>query len=389
MLDILCFSCYNCFINMVKVVKRVKQIAYNSNMTGFQIEKLASDLLVSMFEQMPVVRNVFKNENINVSEEKSFDIELEIEFNYGATCRVFGQVKSNGEKRIIRQVIDRYNKLKNMYREGYFVVVAPYISEASAILCEENNVGYIDFCGNCVLKYKNFYINVKGISNKYTEKREYKNFLTRNAVVTSKILREILSRPYEMWQVQKLSQLTGTSMGAVSNLKKFLQNKEWCHTVKAGFIMDNIKELLYEWANDYNKVNNVSYEFYSLDNIAEIERQLYELWRKRKIQCTLGAFSAAARYNPTVRYNKVYAYISEEDFSEVVQELELKKVESGGNIVLTLPYDSCVLYNSVEKKDGFVTSPVQTVLDLLAHKNRGEEAADAIIQKEYGHNERQ
>jgi hypothetical protein len=34
--------------------------------------------------------------------------------------------------------------------------------------------------------------------------------------------------------------------------------------------------------------------------------------------------------------------------------------------------------------DAPVTSPVQTVLDLLGHAGRGEEAADAVIAKVYG-----
>ena len=36
-----------------------------------------------------------------------------------------------------------------------------------------------------------------------------------------------------------------------------------------------------------------------------------------------------------------------------------------------------------ELNDSFITSPLQTILDLLGNPARGEEAAEAIITKEY------
>ncbi len=69
----------------------------------------------------------------------------------------------------------------------------------------------------------------------------------------------------------------------------------------------------------------------------------------------LGGFSASVRYAPAVRYIEVEVYVEHMLFEKFVQDLELKPV----------------------------TSPVQTVLDLLGHAGRGEEAADAVIAKVY------
>ena len=63
--------------------------------------------------------------------------------------------------------------------------------------------------------------------------------------------------------------------------------------------------------------------------------------------------------------------------------MDLSPVNTGGNIVITIPHDDtpCMFYRQIN--DSLVTSPVQTALDLLGNAGRGEEAANAIIAKEF------
>ena len=63
--------------------------------------------------------------------------------------------------------------------------------------------------------------------------------------------------------------------------------------------------------------------------------------------------------------------------------MDLSPVEFGGNIRITIPHDNmpCMFARTIN--GALVTSPVQTVLDLLDNAGRGEEAADAVIEKEY------
>lgn len=104
------------------------------------------------------------------------------------------------------------------------------------------------------------------------------------------------------------------------------------------------------------------------------------------ITCYLTEFAAAVRHSPTVRYNRISMYVAQSDFEKAVEALELKKVESGGNVRVMIPYDDIVTLYAREINGLFITSPVQTVLDLLPLSGRGEEAAAAIMAKEYAHN---
>ena len=63
-------------------------------------------------------------------------------------------------------------------------------------------------------------------------------------------------------------------------------------------------------------------------------------------------------------------------------DLQLKEVPKGDNMRILIPYDETICMFSKRKDNSLVTSPVQTVLDLLSGIGRGEEAAEAIMNKE-------
>ena len=104
---------------------------------------------------------------------------------------------------------------------------------------------------------------------------------------------------------------------------------------------------------------------------------------KHDYSALLGGFSAAARYAPTVRYKKLEVYVEQQAFNEFLLDMDLQPVSSGGNVVITIPHDETPYMFYREINRSVVTSPVQTVLDLLGNAGRGEEAAEAIIAKEF------
>jgi hypothetical protein len=78
-----------------------------------------------------------------------------------------------------------------------------------------------------------------------------------------------------------------------------------------------------------------------------------------------------------VRYQRAYAYVVPEALPGVVKTLDLKEVTSGHNLILLEPYDEGVLDHREPIKE--VTTPVQTYVDLVSSKSRGEEAAEFLL----------
>jgi hypothetical protein len=138
--------------------------------------------------------------------------------------------------------------------------------------------------------------------------------------------------------------------------------------------------LLSEWAENYDYRKNEVQEFYSLKSIADVENTVISYCNQRKISYALTGFSAAARIEPAVRYKKAMVYaadLREDDFLK----LSLKKVKSGGNLLLFKPYDDGIFYGSHPVDNTKVASDIQVYLDLQSFRGRGEEAAHVLFER--------
>ena len=81
-----------------------------------------------------------------------------------------------------------------------------------------------------------------------------------------------------------------------------------------------------------------------------------------------------------VDLNYVSLYLEDLD-ERVVPKLALKKVGSGANVSIFLPYDEGVFYGAREVGDAQVASPVQVYLDVRSFRGRGEEASQVLLEQ--------
>lgn len=397
------FFCYTYFTDTVKVVLTVKNDILIRNITPQQIKIRIADEILRLLESIPVLSNVdvykssnyksdyhsssyYYNSNYN-SSDYIHDIEAHAEIDGDSSLNIICEVKTKAEPQHIRnaalKLLDHKQRLQSeTNREYYCMIAAPYISQRSSKICEEMGVGYVDLSGNCMLIYKSLYVRVEGRANKYSEKRGSKSIFERSSVKSSIILRHLFKYPERAWRIQELADATSTSIGQIAKVKKFLEEREFIKDYNSGFSIDKPKEILVEWAKVYNAKPNTVYECYSIDNIPQIEQRLAQLKEEKDIECVFTGFAGGVRYSPTVRYNKIHVYVELQDFDEVILSLGLKKVTSGSNISIIIPYDPCVLSDSRNINNSFVASPVQVYLDLMGLKGRGEEAAVAILEKE-------
>lgn len=350
------------------------------NLTEYQYLQLAKEQFCQIMKTVPFVSDI---EIVNTGLQRGFgDFHAIVHYSdNNETQRFCVEVKSNGEKRFVNM----FMMLASQYHDdSCYVFVAPYISEASAESIYESNLSYIDLSGNCYILSKRIIIHYQGNENKYIEKREKKNYLSKASSAASAIIRTMLSDIERSWQVITLSKESNKAIGTVSNVKSFLRDRDWItETSRGEFKLQNIKEMLYAWAKDYHKKDSRIFEYYSLDSIAELEQKISDWSLKHDYSALLGGFSAAARYAPTVRYKKLEVYVEQQAFNEFLLDMDLQPVSSGGNVVITIPHDETPYMFYREINRSVVTSPVQTVLDLLGNAGRGEEAAEAIIAKEF------
>ncbi len=349
-------------------------------LSEMEYEQLAVEKFRKVMEDIPFVSRV---EISVVGFQWGFgDFRATVLFKDDRKPAVFAvEVKSNGERRYVNQFV----QIASQHTDDDYscVFMAPYISESSAMILRQNNVSYMDLSGNCYICSKYFVVHFSGQPNQYIDHREKRDYFSKNATAASVVMRTMLDKPHAGWTIKLLSELTGKALGTVFNVKKFLQEQDWIEEYPHCFEVRNVQEILYTWAKSYHLRAASTAEYYSLDPISKIESDIQFCNATQDTHAVLGGFSAAARYAPTVRYNKVHVYVERKNLDVFIRQLDLQPVSSGGNVVVTIPHDEtpCMFARTIH--GDLVTSPVQTVIDLLGNQGRGEEAAEAIIQKEF------
>lgn len=349
------------------------------NYTEQQLIQLAQDEFRRVMTDIPFVSDiVFK---IPADDLRAWDLCAVVQFtDSDFELKFYIDVHFNGEKRFVNRFIQRVSQYTD---DACCLFIAPYISEDSAKLLYDNYCSFLDLSGNCYILTRRIIIRNSGQPNKYIQHREKKNYFSKSSSAASTVMRAMLDRPHTVWQVKQLSKLTNKAIGTVSNVKKFLSEHDWIEETPQGFSLRNIRELLYAWAKEYPKKDARTLEYYSLEPIPKIESEISFCNSIRDTKAVLGGFSAAARYAPTVRYKKVCVYVEQDALDDFVRQLDLQPVFSGGNVIVTIPHDETPCMYARKINGDLVTSPVQTVIDLLGNSGRGEEAAEAIILKEF------
>ncbi|MDY6953131.1 MAG: type IV toxin-antitoxin system AbiEi family antitoxin [Thermodesulfobacteriota bacterium] len=341
-----------------------------------ELEERAEKALRACLSKVPFLRiEEMKKEPFR--DEVGPDFLFRLTLAHGEQQELVVEVKTNGQPRLAREAANQLWRYRDSYPEAYGVFIAPYISPKAAEICIQEDIGYADLSGNCRLHFGQVYIEREGKPNAFAEKRDLRTLYSPKA---ERVLRVLLNHPKRPWKIAELAAEAQVSLGQVSNVKKLLNDREWIHTQRGGFGLDEPGELLKEWAENYSFRKNLARGFYSLKGVPEIEADLAQACRRKGLVFALTSFSGAARMAPAVRYQTVVAYIDEvgEDLAPL---LGLKEVTTGANVSLVSPYDRGILYGAREVEGIQVASPIQIYLDLRSFRGRGEEAAQALLEQ--------
>ena len=271
---------------------------------------------------------------------------------------------------------------KKDWKNNCNVIICPYISERTAKICEQNGIGYFDYAGNCYFSAHSIFIMEKGNKNQNPKLNKAVSVFETSSVVSSLILRKLLSDVSKEWKQKHLAEKLNCSIGQVSKVIHFLKNNAWIKQENNGYKITDIETLMNEWSRVYGKKEKQMYGYYSLEQLSVIEKKLVSLRKDMGIDTYLTGISGGVRYAPVVRYNKLYMYIAPEDIQEAIQYLELKEVTSGANVILCPLDQDTYIKDARLISDSMVVSPVQIYLDCKQMKGRGEEMAEAVLEKE-------
>jgi len=352
----------------------LKEVIWMKN-TGFELERKAREALRSCLSRVPFLRiKDFKRQTSKKAVRP--DLLVSLAFPKGHKVLV-GEIKANGQPRVAREAVNQILRYRDLFPDAYGVFLAPYISPKAGEICRQEGIGYLDLAGNCYLCFDGVYIEQEGKQNVYKDKRDLRSLYSPKA---ERVLRVLLVNARKNWKVEELAKEAEVSLGQVSNVKKLLMDREWIRVDKTGFMMNEPEQLLGEWQENYSFRRNKIHDFYSLRNPGQFEADFVEYCNREAVKYALTGFSGAARLSPSVRYQRAMAYMENVD-EGVFPQLDLKKVDSGANVSIFVPYDEGVFYGAREVDGAQVVSPIQVYLDVRAFRGRGEEAAHMLLEK--------
>lgn len=280
------------------------------------------------------------------------------------------------------RTIEQCTKNDSKVSEDYKIIIAPYISSISAELCKKLGVGYMDYSGNCFISMEDIFISDTGHENLFPKKDKALNVFRSSSRVTSKVLRVLMKNIAKKWKLKELSDEVGCSIGLVSRVKEYICDQAWAEMTKDGLVLINPEGLIKAWSQAYVIPKENIFNAYTLSEPSEFEKEASNIIIKNNYLGCLTSFSGGARYAPVVRYSKVHLWVKREYLNSFIEKTELKPVDTGANVVIFVAEDDELFVDCRQIKGSVVASPVQTYLDLIQQKGRGEEMAEVILSKE-------
>jgi hypothetical protein len=289
------------------------------------------------------------------------------------------EYKSNGQPRYARSaLLELRNYVSHRAPEATPVFIAPYISPAVRQLCEEKGVGYLDLEGNTRIAFGGVFIERMVADKRVAEQRELKSLFRPKS---AQVLRAMLREPSRAWRVTELSEVSGVSLGHVSNVRTGLIDREWARASDSGLVLAEPDALLDAWRNSYTAPQGERLRFYTPLHGSALEHAARRALRAEESPgvAAFASFSAAQWLSPYGRTGMHYFFADKEGLRKLQTTLQLASVSKGENVVVTVPKDLGLLTDTVEPAPGAIcTGPVQTYLDLSIAGERGAEAADHL-----------
>ncbi len=311
-----------------------------------------------------------------------FSIDLQAD---GDAWMLVGEIKADGQPRYVRgaalQLRDYVQRFASVdaHARAYPVVIAPFISPASAEICKEAGVGFADLAGNCHLAFGRVYIEKIAAENPFRKRRVQRSLF---AAKSARVLRLLLAEPHRLWRVAQLAEHAQVSLGQVSNLRQRLLDEEWAVIEKDGLRISKPRELLAAWRQAYRLDPERSESCYTLLHGEALDKALRTALAEvgRGQHAVLASYSAGGWLAPFARVASLYLYADEQGQAALRKHLKLEPPGKGANVLLMQPKDEGVFLDRVEAAGGiWCTSPIQTYLDLAVSGERGAEAAEHLF----------
>ena len=180
------------------------------------------------------------------------------------------------------------------------------------------------------------------------------------------------------WTLARLADEAAISLRTAHLVINALEEKAFVDKRRGAIRLEQPGALLDLWGENYRVDEHRRRTYYSfVRNPRELAATLASEADAQKARLALTLHSGAALVAPFVRSADVHAYFRG-DVEHLVKAVDLRPVESGGNVHLLVPNDEGVFYRTQTVDHVPVVCHTQLYLDLLHYPARGREQAEEL-----------
>ena len=300
----------------------------------------------------------------------------------GLSSDIVVEVKANPvEPRLVGGVMSQLRELSNSRYEQTGatpakMLVSNYLGPLTRERLAEAGISYADSTGNIrfTVDRPAVYIETQGADkNPFREERPLQSLKGGR---TARVVRGLLDyrTPFG---TRELATKTASSAAMISRVSSLLEPDEIVikERPRGHIVSVDWEALARRWATDYNFAPPRSSTMWLEPRGASA---LFARLRDRGIRYAVTGSFAAYRLAPVAERRLVALYV--DDFGIAAQSLGLRPAETGGNVLLVIPFDP-VVYERAEYDDGITYARVtQVLVDLMRGPGRGPAEAEALLE---------
>jgi hypothetical protein len=327
-------------------------------------------------------------EQVGDASDAGFDLLATLPLPSGGRAVLCVECKRELRPSMFRMVADRTFSPPGRPKVVVPVLALPSVSPRLAELCAEKGWSWFDLAGNHRLDVPGLlHLQHTGNEPVHERPRPTANLSTPEAgrVICALLLPDHAGMRWTQREMQKHCQ-PNVSLGLVNKVVRHLRDEAFIELSEDdGFRLSDPLKLLFAWRDVYRFDRHQRRGYFTLLQGKKLRDALAGLGLQTGGFAAYAAFSAAEFQAPHVRQPKTWLYVREQEISKFEKLIEAKLVESGENLVVLIPDDDGVFYlgdgGTMGDNRMSCTNAVQTYVDLCHCGERGEEAAEALLEQ--------
>ncbi|MDQ7783685.1 MAG: type IV toxin-antitoxin system AbiEi family antitoxin [Desulfomonilaceae bacterium] len=286
--------------------------------------------------------------------------------------------KGSGRSAAISAAMEQVrNRAKGIDGVVVPLVAVPFMGEVGRRRCADAGVSWMDLSGNSRIFAPGLRVLIEGKPNRYKQRGRPSTVF---APKSSRIPRWLLMHATQPLSRREIARATGMDEGYTSRIVSRLEDDGLVVGDDNGTIRPRDPDLLLDaWreAYDFSKHHLIRGHVAARAGDALL-RQLADVLNHGPVSYAATGLAAAWLLDHFVGFRLATLYLAEEPSTELLSALSFRSEARGANVWLVIPNDEGVFHGATKLGGIRCVHPVQAYLDLGAHTERAEEAAQKL-----------